>query len=135
MLTESFESALEKKSNRAPRTTKMTPFEKSTYQKLIPNLIFSSKKKKKLPKFQVEDFVRVPDERKLYSKCCKTNWNREFFKIHSINNTSPVTYILKDENKEILRGKYYEQEFLRPAFIFKSNSKTLESMNTFHKLE
>ena len=81
------------------------------------------------------DLVRVPDKRNFYSKGCRTNWNRELFKLYSINTTSPVTYSLEDENKEIIQGRYYDQELLRSVFNFESNTKTLESMNTFHKLE
>ena len=81
------------------------------------------------------DFVRVPDKRNLYSKGYTTNWNRELFKIHSINKTTPVTYTLKDQNKEIIQGKYYEQELLRSAFNFETNDNVLESMNIFHRLE
>ena len=90
--------------------------------------------KPKQPKFQVGDFVRVPDKRNIYSKGYTTNWNREFFKIHSINKTNPVTYTLNDENGDIIQGKYCEQELLRSIFDFDSNNKTLESMNIFHKL-
>ena len=57
-------------------------------------------------KFQVGDFVRVPDKRSVYSKGYSTNWDRELFKIHKIISTNPVTYTLEDENKEIIQGKY-----------------------------
>ena len=52
----------------------------------------------------------------MYSKGYTTKWNREFFKKHKIISTNPVTYTLEDENKEIIQGKYYEQEHLRSAF-------------------
>ena len=81
------------------------------------------------------DFVRVPDKRSVYSNHYTTNWNRELIKIHKINSTNPVTYILNDENGEIIQGKYYEQELLRSVLNFDSNNKTLESMNIFHKSE
>ena len=152
------DTALETYNNRIHGTTKMTPFEMSTNtrsaygkqspsgQRLIPNnknkiitrgapTVQSTQSVKKLPKFQVGDFVRVPDKRNLYSKGYTTNWNRELFKIHSINKTTPVTYTLKDQNKEIVQGKYYEQELLRSAFNFETNDNVLESMNIFHRLE
>ena len=57
----------------------MTPFEISTNNKLIPNNNNNNNTAKlashKLPKFQVRDFVRVPDKRTLYSKGYTTNWN------------------------------------------------------------
>ena len=110
----------------------MTPFEMSTNQKLIPN---NNNFKNKQPKFHIGDHVRVPDKRNLYSKGYTTNWNRELFKIHQINLTNPVTYGLVDEDNEQIEGKYYEQELLRSVFNFKSNNKTLESMNIFHRYE
>ena len=138
------DTAMEKYNNRVHGTTKMTPFEMSTNQKLIPNNTEGALRNRfkntegalrKQPKFQVGDYVRVPDKRNLYSKGYTTNWNRELLKIHKINPTNPVTYGLVDENNEQIEGKYYEQELLRSIFNFKSNNKTLESMNIFHQYE
>ena len=126
-------NALDKYNNRVHGTTKMTPFEMVTNTNKINNIKIN--KNEKLPKFQVGDYVRVPDKRNLYSKGYTTNWNRELFKIHKINPTNPVTYGLVDENNEQIEGKYYEQELLRSVFNFKSNNKTLESMNIFHRYE
>ena len=111
-------NALDKYNNRVHGTTKMTPFEASNNSLLPSNNSNHTNKLPrdsyrsfaKLPKFQVGDFVRVPDERNTYSIGYTTNWNRELFKIQSINSTNPVTYALNDENKEIIQGKYYEQE-------------------------
>ena len=57
----------------------MTLFEMSTNNKLLPNKNNYTAKlaSHKLPKFQVEDYVGVPDKRNLYSKGYTTN-----FKIH-----------------------------------------------------
>ena len=138
------DTAMEKYNNRVHGTTKMTPFEMVTNNQLIPNNTEGALRNKfkntegalrKQPKFQVGDYVRVPDKRNIYSKGYTTNWNRELFKIHKINNTNPVTYGLVDENNEQIEGKYYEQELLRSIFNFKSNNKTLESMNIFHQNE
>ena len=65
----------------------MTPIEASN-NKLIPcnNIINNNK----IPKFQVGDFVRVPDKRNLYSKGYTTNWNRELFKIKKITIQIPL---------------------------------------------
>ena len=52
-----------------------------------------------------------------------------------MNKTNPVTYGLIDENNEQIEGNYYEQELLGSVFNFKSNNKTLESMNVFHQHE
>ena len=125
------DAALDKYNNRVHGTTKMTPF--GANKKPIDPPTFVNKSKQ--TKFQVVDYVRVPDKRSVYSKGYTTNWNRELFKIHSINKTNPVTYTLNDENREIIQGKHYEQELLRSIFNFDSNNKTLESMNIFHQNE
>ena len=133
-------NALDKYNNRVHGTTKMTPFEASN-NSLLPSNNINNKNKIQLDnyrsfaKFQVGDFVRVPDKRNIYSKGYTTNWNRELLKILSINSTNPVTYTLEDENKEIIQGKHYEKELVRSIFNFDSNNKTLESMNFFHKYE
>ena len=142
------DTAMEKYNNRVHGTTKITPFEMSTNQKLVPNKKNNYYKhntaklasrtegaSRKHPQFQVGVYVRNPDERNLYSKGYTTNWNRELFKIHKINPTNSVTYGLVDENNEQIEGTYYEQELLRSVFNFKSNNKTLESMNIFHQYE
>ena len=131
---------MDKYNNRVHGTTKMTPFEASN-NSLLPSNNFNNNNKiprdsyRSFAKIQVGDFVRVPDKRNIYSKGYTTNWNRELFKIHSINSTNPVTYTLNDENGEIIQGKYYEQELLESIFNFDSNNKTLESMNIFHNFE
>ena len=93
--------------------------------KSIPHPIRNNNKS---PNFQVGDFVRVSDKRNFYSKGYTTNWNREFFEKHKIN-----PYGLVDENNKQIEGKNYEQELLRSIFNFKSNNKTLQSMNVFHQ--
>ena len=124
-------SALDKYNNRVHTTTRMTPFEASNKPIDPPTFV----NKPKQPKFQVGDYVRVPDKRNIYSKGYTTNWNSELFKIQKINPTNPITYTLEDENNEQIAGKYYEQELLRSVCNFESNNKTLESMNIFHQFE
>ena len=69
----------------------MTPFEASNNSFLPSNDINNNNKiPRSFAKFQVGDFVRVPDKRNIYSKGYTTNWNRELFKIHSINSTNQV---------------------------------------------
>ena len=109
-------NGLEKYNIRVHGTTKMTPFEMSTNQKLIPTLKPSSNNNKQ-PNIQVGDVVKVFDKRTLYSRGYTFNWNGELFKKHSIIITSPVTVALEDENEEIIQGKYYGQELLEVYLI------------------
>ena len=126
------DAVLEKYNNRVHTTTRMTPFEAGNDK---PISIIIPSKNRKIPKFQVGDFVRVPDKRNFFSKRYTTNWIRARFKIHKMNPTNPVTYGLEDKNNEQVEGKYYEQEFLRRVFNFESNQKVLESMNIFNQFE
>ena len=83
----------------------------------------------------MEDYVRVPDNRNIYSKGYTTTWNKEHFRIHKIIPTKSVTYGLEEENNEQIKGKYYEQGLLRSLFNFESNQEVLESMKSFHQFE
>ena len=126
------DAALEKYNN-VHHAIRMTTFEAN--DKLIPNVKPSDNhNENNFPKFQVGDFVRVPDKRNIYSKDT-TNWNGEFLKINEIIITNPVTYGLEDQDGELSEGKLYEQELLRSVLNFESNNKTLESMNIFHQVE
>ena len=131
------DAALQKYNNRVHGTTKMTPFEATKLHSNNTEIRAKATTTSRVAsrQLQVGDFVRVPDKKSIYSKGYTTNWNRELFKIHSINKTNPVTYTVNDENGEIIQGKYYEQELLRSIFNFDSNNKTLESMKISHKME
>lgn len=61
-------------------------------------------------KFKVGDFVRISKYRHVFSKSYKPNWTNEIFKIVEIKETNPRTYILEDENKEIILGGFYSEE-------------------------
>ena len=81
----------------------MTPFEANNTAKLASHKPIDPPtfvNKPKQPKFQVGDYVRVPDKRNIYSKGYTTNWNRELFRIHKISNRNPVTYGLVDGNNK-----------------------------------
>ena len=58
----------------------------------------------------MEDFVRVPDKRNIYSKCYTTNWNRVLFKIHKINPTNPDMYGIEEQDGE-QKEKFYGLNF------------------------
>ena len=65
------DNAMEKY-NHVHGTTKMTPFEASNDEPILKVICISSlipsNNNDKLPKFQVGDYVRVPDKSDIYSK-------------------------------------------------------------------
>ena len=74
------DAALQKYNNRVHGTTKTTPFEMNFWAASrvalhtpIPNNNNNINHNNKIPKFQVGDFVRVPDKRNLFSKGYTTN--------------------------------------------------------------
>lgn len=61
-------------------------------------------------KFKVGDKVRISKQKRLFAKGYEPNWSTEVFTVKKVQFTSPVTYILKDENDETLLGCFYEYE-------------------------
>lgn len=65
---------------------------------------------KKTPKFNVGDHVRISKHKMIFAKGYTPNWTNEIFTIHSIQPSVPVTYLLKDHTKQVLKGGFYEHE-------------------------
>ena len=68
------------------------------------------------PKFKVGDHVRISKYKHIFAKGYQPSWTTEAFKIHEVKQTKPVTYILKDEQGQIIAGGFYEQELLKTNF-------------------
>ena len=62
------DAALQKYNNRVHTTTKMTPFEANKKPIDPPTFVNKPKQPHSFAKFQVGDFVRVPDKRKAFIK-------------------------------------------------------------------
>ena len=43
------------------------------------------------------------------------NWSERIYKIHKIDNSSPVTYILEDLRGEIIEGSFYNEELQKTS--------------------
>ena len=66
------------------------------------------------PKFTVGDKVRISKyKRNVFDKGYTPNWTGEVFIIDKIQNTKPITYKLKDQNDEEIKGSFYEPELLK----------------------
>ena len=66
----------------------------------------------KTPKSNVNDRVRITKYKNIFSKFYTENWSREIFIIDSVLKTNPWTYKIKDLNREIIIGSFYEKELL-----------------------
>jgi NMD protein affecting ribosome stability and mRNA decay len=81
--------------------------------KLIHKRLAKNKIKYKIPKFKVGDVVRIPKYKHVFSKVYTPNWTGELFTIAEVKKTRPVTYILKDEEDNRIKGGFYKEELQR----------------------
>lgn len=61
------------------------------YKKFAVNSI-----EEKKVKFKIGDKVRISKLKHVFEKGYTPNWTTEIFTIHQVNNTVPITYLLKD---------------------------------------
>ena len=54
---------------------------------------------------------------------------RKLFRVNKVLKTLPPTYRIEDVNGEIIEGKHFEQDLIKPEFDFESNQKVLESLD------
>jgi transposase InsO family protein len=62
------------------------------------------------PKYKVNDKVRTSKLKPIFAKGYAKSYLPEIFIIHAVKMTKPITYVLRDENGEILQGSFYETE-------------------------
>ena len=99
--------------NRYHSTIKMKPIEvNKNNEKYIKENIYTYNKTTKIPKFRIDDLIRISLKRRnLFDKPSgNVKWSEELFKIHSINRSNVITYKIKDLNDEIIEGTFYEKE-------------------------
>ena len=99
--------------NRYHSTIKMKPTEvNKSNKKYIKENIYTYNKTSKIPKFKINDLVRISLKRRyLFDKPSgNIKWSEELFKIHSINKSNVITYKIKDLNNNIIEGNFYERE-------------------------
>ena len=99
--------------NRYHSTIKMKPIQVNKFnEKYIKENIYTYNKTSKIPKFKINDLVRISLKRRDFFDKPSGNikWSEELFKIHSINRSNVITYKIKDLNNNIIEGVYYERE-------------------------
>ena len=81
-------------------------------EKYIKENIYTYDKTTKIPRFKINDLVRISLKRRnVFDKPSgNIKWSEELFKIHSINKSNVITYKIKDLNGEIIDGVFYERE-------------------------
>lgn len=64
-------------------------------------------------KFQVGEKVRISKFKRTFTKGYLPNWTNEVFTVHNVLSTVPVSYHLRDNKGDIVKGSFYEQELLK----------------------
>ena len=81
--------------------------ERKVYAKLYEDELF---RKRRLPKFEVGDKVRISKWKRGFEKGFTPNWTEEIFVVKKVLHTKPITYRLKDLLEDDVEGSFYDQE-------------------------
>ena len=100
-------------------------------EKHIKDTKYNYNKTNKIPKFKINDLVRISlKRRQLFDKPSgNIKWSEELFKIYSIHKSNVITYKIKDLNDEFIKGTFYEKELQKTKnttgeYIIKKTLKT-----------
>ena len=95
---------------RENRSIQMAPADVTNRDAL--RIINSRQPEKYIPSFRIGDNVRVAKKDVVFRKGYKPQFSREIYLIVSISTTNPVTYKLKDKDKKVLPGRFYEKQLI-----------------------
>ena len=88
-----------------PNTVKNCDFMSIVYSKPLREF--------KKPAFKIGNRVGISKYDLLFRKGYKPQFTREVFEIVAIATRKPPTYTIKDEQGEIIRGKFYQKELIK----------------------
>ena len=105
------------------RSIKRKPIEVTVEnQEEVWNTLYNDKRVKSVKSLlKIGDRVRITKARRPFDKGYRRKWSLELFTISRTLNTTPPTYVLKDDNGEELLGSFYSQEIqvVRDKTVFK----------------
>ena len=99
-------------------TIRMRPVDaskKENESEVWENLFRDEEHVKKSNNFRIGDTVRISKIKGIFEHGFLPNWSEQIYKIHKIYNSSPVTYILKDLQGEIIVGSFYNEELQKTS--------------------
>ena len=67
----------------------------------------------KKPKFGIGDRIRISKFELLFRKTYEPQRKQEIFEIVATDTKKPPTYTIKNEQEEVIRGKFYERELIK----------------------
>ena len=94
-----------------PKEASMTKNEDTVYHNLYGDRPVSFVK----AKYKIGDKVRISKKKGTFEKGYTPRWTEELFEIYMVQNTSPVTYKIKDLNGDEIDGSFYEEELQKAS--------------------
>ena len=88
-----------------PKNVKNSDFLSILYSKPLREL--------RKPQYKIGDRVRISKYDLPFRKGYKPQFTQEVFEIVEISSRKPPTYTIKDEQGEIIRGKFYQKELVK----------------------
>ena len=107
-----------KYNNSYHETIRMRPIDASKQEnesEVWENLFRDDEQAKTSKKFKIGDTVRISRIKGIFEHGFLPNWTEQIYKIHKINKSKPVTYILKDLKDEIIEGGFYKEELQKTS--------------------
>lgn len=112
-----YQELVDKYNNTYHRTIKMKPNQvNSLNEKSLLDTVYNNLKVFKRPKFKVGDNVRISKYKHVFEKGYTPNWTTEIFKVKTVRNTNPNTYILKDYKGHDIKGGFYDFELMKTKY-------------------
>ena len=111
--------------NRYHHTIKMKPIDvNKSNEKYIKDNFYAYEKTNKIPKFKINDLVRISlKRRQLFGKPTgNIKFSKELFKIHSIHKSNVITYKIKNLNDEVVKGIFYEKQLQKTKKYYRGMS-------------
>ena len=111
--------------NRIHSSTKLTPIQASLKKNegfVYKNLL--DKRKKVVPKFQINDLVRTTDLKRTFSKGDTTNWSYKVYKITEIINDTISIYHIDN-----LKERYNESLLKKTDLTMKEKNSVMKKLN------
>ena len=79
----------------------------------MSNLYSKPLREFKKPTFKIGDRVRISKYNLPFCKGCKPQFTREVFETVAIATRKPPTYTIKDEQGDVIQGKFYQKELIK----------------------
>ena len=109
---------LSKYNNSYHSTIRMRPIDASKLEhesEVWENLFRDDEQAKTSKKFKIGDTVRLSRIKGIFEHGFLPNWTEQIYKIHEINKSTPITYILKDLKDEVIEGGFYKEELQKTS--------------------